>query len=101
MGLPIPGDRFARDYGCTESDWLGWIPAAVHGHAWQHDGAAALKVNIGGGHVRMAWHMLEPRRIALVRLPRLMVQFAFEGVAAAERDAFMRHFDLRTQRGGG
>jgi hypothetical protein len=74
----------------------------VHGHAWQPDGAQALTVRIGeAGRLRLSWLVLSPRRIALVRLPRLAVQFEFQGVEAAVRDAFMRAFDLRTQRGGG
>jgi len=39
--------------------------------------------------------------IALMRLPRLALRFAFSGVSEAERHAFMKRFDLYTQRGGG
>jgi PAS domain S-box-containing protein len=34
-------------------------------------------------------------------LPRLAIRFAFDGVGDEARQAFMRHFDLYTQRGGG
>ena len=34
-------------------------------------------------------------------LQRLAVVFAFDGVDDAERHAFMKHFDLTMQRGGG
>ena len=49
----------------------------------------------------LAWQVLPPRRIALLCIPRLAVAFRFEGVDDAARQAFMRHFDLYTQRGGG
>ena len=39
--------------------------------------------------------------IALVRLPRLHVEFRFEGLEADQRFAFMKRFDLYMQRGGG
>jgi hypothetical protein len=47
------------------------------------------------------WYNGEPRVIAQVRLPRLHVSFRFEGLAADQRLAFMKRFDLYMQRGGG
>jgi hypothetical protein len=34
-------------------------------------------------------------------MPRLAIAFHFERVDEAKRQAFMRYFDLYTQRGGG
>lgn len=91
---------FARDYGCTEAEWLRSLPEAVGGHALAlHPGAAT--VTIGEGGLRLQWQPLPPRCIALLRLPRLAVDFAFSGVTPAERAAFLRRFDLCMQRGGG
>ncbi|MBK6863373.1 MAG: hypothetical protein IPG91_07175 [Ideonella sp.] len=91
---------FDREMGCTEREWLSWLPGAVRDHALTlGDGQAG--VAIGGGSLRLAWQALEPRQIALMRLPRLAVQFRFEGLSDAERLAFMRYFDLYMQRGGG
>jgi hypothetical protein len=45
--------------------------------------------------------MAEPRVIALVQMPRLVVTFRFAGVDTAARNAFMKRFDLYMQRGGG
>ena len=92
--------RFERDMGCTEADWLRWLPGAVGPNALQRQGNAA-EVSVGTGHLRLAWQVLPDRQMALMRLPRLAVSFHFSGVAAPERQAFMRHFDLYTQRGGG
>lgn len=94
------GPRFEREHGCTEREWLGWLPGAVHGHALALAPGAAV-VDLGGGRLMLAWQVLEPRRIALITLPRLAVRYAFDDVDAATRQHFMKRFDLHIQRGGG
>ncbi|MFM6985655.1 MAG: hypothetical protein ACKOXQ_03385 [Hydrogenophaga sp.] len=93
-------ERFERDMGCSEAEWIGWMPRAIGAHPWQQQ-AAQITVALGGGRLCMSWSPLPERRIALLRMPRLLVRFAFEGVDAAGRRAFMRPFDLSLQRGGG
>ncbi|HMO47146.1 MAG TPA: hypothetical protein PKB14_14075 [Rubrivivax sp.] len=93
--------EFERELGCTEREWLSWLPRAVHGHALAL-GCGGATVSIGAGRLRLAWQTLPPRQIALARLPRLAVQFAFDtGIAEAARQDFMRRFDLHMMRGGG
>jgi hypothetical protein len=92
--------RFDREVGCTEPEWLMWLPAALGPVAWQRDGAC-VHAQVGGGTLELAWHELPPRRIALVTLPRLAVRFRFETVPDELRHAFMKRFDLYMQRGGG
>lgn len=94
-------DRFEREYGCTETEWRGWLPAAAHPHALEPAGPSALKVPLVDGSLWLQWKALPPRRIALLCLPRLQVEFRFEGVRDEARRAFMRRFDLHLQRGGG
>jgi len=92
--------RFDREMGCTEREWLSWLPRAVGTHALTlGDGLAS--VAIGSGVLELGWQTLSPRQIALARFPRLAVQFRFEGVADDLRQRFMRSFDLAMQRGGG
>ncbi len=99
MHSPVP-EHFTRDLGCTEAEWLLWLPGAAQqlpmtllpGHA---------QVTLGVGTLDLRWHELPPRRIALLSIPRLGVSFTFEGVDEAARSAFMRRFDLHTHRGGG
>ena len=93
-------ERFERDMACTEADWLRLLPSALAPHHWQREGAA-VRVRLGCGQLAIAWAPLPPRRIALLTLPMLRAQFAFEGVPAEARSAFMRRFDLHTHRGGG
>ena len=92
--------RFEREMGCTETQWLMWLPAAVGERAWEL-GASTAHVKIGPGTLTLHWRTGEPRAIALIRMPRLHVTFDFEGVGAGERLAFMKRFDLYMQRGGG
>lgn len=96
-----PPECFTRDYGCTEVEWRRWLPEATHGHAWRATGSQGADVTLGAGRLLLAWRVLPERRIALIRLPRLEVEFRFESVPADTRAAFLKRFDLHTQRGGG
>jgi len=91
---------FERDMGCTEAEWLGWMPRAMREHAWHREGNQ-LVVAIGAGRLTITWLPLPERRIALLRMPRLLVRFVFEGLDAVQRQTFMKPFDLTIQRGGG
>jgi hypothetical protein len=92
--------EFEREMGCTAGELRGWLPGASRGAAieWLPHGA---RMALGPGTVTIDWSEREPRRIALITLPRLAVRFRAEGVDTAAWHAFMRHFDLYTQRGGG
>ena len=93
-------ERFEREMGCPEADWLRWLPSAIGDHNWKLQ-AHNAGVRIGDGALGLRWQVGEPRVIALVRLPRLLVRFRFVGLDDAQRYAFMRRFDLHMQRGGG
>lgn len=92
--------QFEREAGCTEAEWLMWLPAAL-GDRPARLGEGRAEVAIDGGTLELRWHALPSRRIALVTLPRLAVSFRFENVGDAARHAFMKRFDLYMQRGGG
>ena len=86
--------------GCTEAEWLGWLPAAVGACAWHREGAQAT-VEVPPGRLALRWAPQPPRVIALMRMPVLRVSFTFSGLDAAQRYTFMKRFDLYMQRGGG
>lgn len=94
-------EAFSREYGCTQDEWLRWMPEALQGHEWRLPRAGRLEVSIGRGVLTLDWQVLAPRAIALIRLPRMMVDFRFSGVRDEERTSFMKRFDLHLQRGGG
>ena len=91
---------FERDMGCTEQEWLGWLPAAMGHVVWQRQGTQ-VDANLATGMLHLSWQAAEPRAIALMRIPRLCVRFEFERVNDEERHRFMKRFDLYMQRGGG
>ncbi len=93
-------ERFDREMGCTEAEWLMWLPDAIGEQHWKLQ-ANAAGVRIGDGALGLTWRTGEPRVIALVRIPRLLVSFRFAGLDAGQRHAFMKRFDLYMQRGGG
>ena len=91
---------FEREMGCTEADWLRWLPQAVGDHPWQLDPGTA-EVRIGDGALGLKWQVAASRVIGLVSIPVLRVSFRFAGVQDAQRQVFMKRFDLCMQRGGG
>jgi hypothetical protein len=106
-GPPSPGaeppsvpERFEREMGCSEAEWLRWLPGAVEGGAITLAASSAEAV-VGEGRLHITWSLLPPRQLGLVRLLRLLVCFRFDDVMPCQREAFMRRFDLHTQRGGG
>lgn len=100
MQSPLPA-RFEREHGCTVPEWLGWLPGAVGPRTLDLGTPGAARVRVGAGELQLQWQALPPRQIALIRMPRLHVSYRFDGVSDADRAAFMRHFDLYMQRGGG
>lgn len=93
-------EQFERDMGCTEAEWLGWLPAAMGSCLWQRSGDTAV-ATIGQGQLHLRWQVMPPRVIALMRMPVLRVNFVLQGLNADERYTFMKRFDLYMQRGGG
>jgi hypothetical protein len=93
-------ERFERDMACTEADWLRWLPDAIGAHHWKLQTGTA-GVRIGDGALGLKWQIAEPRGIALMRMPRLIVSFRFAGLDDAQRYTFMKRFDLYMLRGGG
>ena len=92
--------HFDRDMACTEAEWLMWLPRAVGDHPLQLLSSEA-QVQIGSGSLGLHWKVLAQRSIGAIRLPRLQVCFRFQGLDDSQRMAFMKRFDLYTQRGGG
>jgi hypothetical protein len=92
--------QFEREMGCTVQEWLRWLPSAIGAHPYALTGCAA-QVRLLQASLHLTWQVDTPLRIALLRLPRLQVTFAFSGLDAAQRHAFMTRFDLHMQRGGG
>jgi hypothetical protein len=93
-------EKFDREMGCTEADWLRLLPAAMGDNHWKLQDKSA-GVRIGDGALGLKWKIAEARQIGLVSIPSLLVSFRFAGLTDAQRFTFMKRFDLYMHRGGG
>lgn len=94
--------RFEQVMGCTDADLMRSLPVALPGATVAADAAAgAVEAVFTDGTLRLNWRTLPPRKIALLEIPRLQVQFEYTGMAPERRREVQRRFDLATQRGGG
>ena len=96
--------EFAREMGCTEADFLRWLPGATK-HApidtlRQGDGDLYI-VHTDAGVVEIEASRQAPRRIAGITLPVLHVRFRFIGMDTWQRQTVLTYFDHYTRRGGG
>ena len=92
--------EFDREMGCSASEYRPWLPAASGGREieWHEDGAV---IGLDTGSVLIEWRTGEPRRIAAITLPRLLLRVRARDIDEAAWQRFMRYFDLYLQRGGG
>ena len=90
---------FTRQIGCHPREYERGLylayPDGVTG------GPMVFSVSDGPVTLHISLEVGEERRIALMRLPTLIAHFQFEGGDVSQREAFLRHLDLATQRGGG
>lgn len=97
----VPAE-FGQVMGCTVADLLRALPVALPGASIDPDPTiGVIQVQFPDGTLRLVWQSLPARRIALLEIPRLQVQFQYAGLSAERRHEVQRRFDLATQRGGG
>lgn len=93
---------FTREYGCTLAEWHRWMDGgATQGLPRVRGPGASLRLMLPVGELLLRWQELEPRVIALIRLPRLEVNFEFLHVPPQAQTDFLTVFDRHLQRGGG
>jgi hypothetical protein len=66
-----------------------------------HTPFGAVTVDAEGVEITLRWRVLEPRRIALLRIEQLELEFSYPAHAAAQARDWISRFDRHTQRGGG
>ena len=52
-------ERFERDMGTSEGEWLTALPRALGEHAYELT-AGQARVHIGDGHLQLQWRILSP-----------------------------------------
>ena len=100
MTEDVPGAELRREMGCTQDEFLRWLPGASR-HAPIVMTGDVHRVLSNQGTVEIMITPLPPRRIASITLPVLEVRFRFVGMDAPARGAFLEYFDHYTRRGGG
>ena len=86
--------------GLTHEEFFRELPAALRNRSFVAE-AGRVCVDLEGGSLVITLGSEQTRRIAALRLPSTVVEFAFEGVEEIERESFMQRFDLCFRRGGG
>ena len=107
--MPDFGDR--RTMACTPADlkrWLGELcgcdpgmPASERASGAQPGSVGAATIEAEGVNVTLRWRVLEPRRIALLSIAQLELEFSYPPAEAEGARAWIERFDRHTQRGGG
>lgn len=95
---------FRRTMGCTGSELVAWLPRALPEASLDIESNAAYgscRARFADGELLIEWRALEPRRIALMVVPRLDVGFSYSSLGPLRREAIQAYFDRATQRGGG
>ncbi|GAG83133.1 unnamed protein product [marine sediment metagenome] len=96
------GDAFKRDMGYSLREFLRILPSAVKGYTHRIDGSRVVIIGSEAGRqLTLDLKTLPERRIGMIRIPRIEVEFFFENFSERARKDFMLAFDRSYQRGGG
>lgn len=95
--------RTRPEMGITRADFRRIFPRLFEaGQCALEAGADGATVNWPDGrHLHVTVSVERQRRIALLRIPYVDLDFRFEGFAAGDVDAFMVRFDRAFHKGGG
>ena len=93
-------NSFSKDMGVTHNDFFRLLPKAMGEHTYTVDGHA-INAQVDDGSLLISLSEQKLRKIALLHIPFLTVNFEFDGVSEEHITAFIKHFDLYFQRGGG
>ena len=96
--MPDFGDH--RIMACTRADLQRWLREFTGDPSLQV-GDHALELALEGFNLTLNTRELPPRRIALLRIEQLEVQFDYATESAARARDWIARFDRHTQRGGG
>lgn len=95
---------FGRIMGCTPTELSSWLPRALPGVHLEIESTPEsgwCLAAFDDGQLLIEWRVMEPRRIALLRVPQLNVRFTYSGLEDVRRREVQIYFDRATQRGGG
>lgn len=93
-------NQFEKNMAITYSDFFRLLPNAMGEHPYTINGNT-VNANVGDGKLTISLGEQQERRIALMRIAFVIVSFDFDSVGDEGIEAFVKHFDLHFQRGGG
>lgn len=99
-GLAEPGEIKRSGAGAGDVAMPHTADRSAAG-VFPHTPFGALTVDSEGIEITLRWRVLEPRRIALLRIEQLELEFSYPAHAAAQARDWISRFDRHTQRGGG
>ena len=96
------GDVFKRDMGYSVDEFYRILPSAVGDYEYTVEGDRIL-VGFPDEDRELVLRIkgLPDRKIGMIRIPRIELEFTFHDFSAEERKEFMVVFDRSFQRGGG
>ena len=89
--------------GCSAAELLGWLPRALPGAVLELESdseAGYCRASFEDGYLLIEWRVLEPKQIAMLRVPRLNACFTYSEFEDSRRQQVQTYFDRATQRGG-
>jgi len=96
----LPFKTTNKDMQLTKAEFAKRLPRALDGYAWESTATGYCAMHEGRA-IEIDVEEMEPRRIALIVLPRCSVSFRFDGFTEDEQRTFMNRFNRIFQKGGG
>lgn len=88
--------------GYTRTEFMRKLPAAMHGYAYRVDGdVITITPPKTEGTITILLGKEAIRKIALLALPYIHVDFDFTAVGETTAKTFLTQFDLYYRKGGG
>lgn len=98
---PGPVLCIRRDTGLSRDDLYRILPAFLAGRPYAVDPDGAITTAIGDGRVVIRPGPQTERRLGMLRLPAMVLDFEFSACTNGEQDAFLTAFENAYRRGGG
>ncbi len=96
-----PPGFVVRDTGLSRDDLYRVLPAFLADRPYAIDDEGVIRTPVGAGQVTIRPGPQTERRIAMLRLPAMALEFEFTGCTDSEQAAFLMRFERSYQKGGG
>ncbi len=99
MPQPQPQETIEREVWATPDEFRRGLELAFPGRVSERDGL--ICVNDGQASMEIGLNELAPRKIALLKLPRMKVSLRMTAGSVQQQVAILARMDLAMHRGGG